>query len=66
MASKGLALGTVGSTGREKCGWGQGGAQAEGFGHYPLSIRTLLTSFEEGIGLERGFSSKVTWNWETF
>lgn len=30
----------------------QDGAQAEGLGHYPLSIRTLLTCFEEGTGLE--------------
>lgn len=49
---KGPGIGKLDSTGRQKCGWGQDGAQAEGPGHYPLSIRTLLICFEEGTGLE--------------
>ena len=47
----GSGIGELDSTGRQKCGWGQDGAQAEGFGPI-LSIRILLLCFEEGIGLE--------------
>ena len=71
VASKDLPLGNCGQClglgcAGKKCGWGQDGAQAKEFGHHPLSIGTLLTCFKEDIGLERGFSRRVIWSWETF